>query len=65
MQLFWQTHKNRLGTCGMQLAALVTRRIGPMQQGALVACIILEYLLATKEHFACCPKWWLAVRSIP
>jgi hypothetical protein len=46
-------------------AALSARRIGAMQQGALVACIILEYLLATKEHFACCPKWWLAVRSIP
>jgi hypothetical protein len=61
---FWQFHKNRLVACYMQLAALAARSIGVMRQAAFATCIICKYLDATKQHFACCPMWRHAVRSI-
>ncbi len=48
----------------MQPAALAARNVGVMQQAALATCIIYKYLHATEKHFACCPKWRRAVRSI-
>ncbi len=37
---------------------------GVMQQAALVTCIIFMCLNATEQHFVCCPKWRLAIRSV-